>query len=265
MTMTGTRNRVATTASILAMSVLLGGCQLLGIGGQRTARADSAAVRAEPGDIGAAQLAEGRRLLKAGHTADAIESFMLAKAFPEHMPAAYNGLAVAYSRLGRTDLTERFFLTAVALAPQDDRYRSNLAVFYAQNPAQRGLDARLQVAALEQSAALEFAPVAPVQQALADIAPAAPESRVMRAGVVAVGRSIGMRRVSSREVTVGGSTAPSRVAAVGGPLPVVSYRQARKAVVEVGGKAPEATKVALADKPKDAVPAYPVRIELEAE
>ena len=264
--MAGLRNRVAATASVLAFSVMLGGCQMLGIGGHRSASSDAAIERAEPGDLGAAQLAEGRRLLKEGRTVDAIESFMLAKAFPQHAPAAFNGLAVAYSRLGRTDLTERFFLTAVALAPEDDRYRSNLAVFYAQNPAQRGLDARLQVAALQQ-AALELAPVAPVQQALADVPAPVAEPRVMRGGVVSVASSSTLRRVSSREVSVGGAAAPARVASVGGPLPVVTYRQPRKAVIEVGGKAPaeEAAKVALADKAKSAAPTYPVRIELEAD
>lgn len=261
--MAGLRNRVAATASVLAFSVMLGGCQMLGIGGHRSASSDAAIERAEPGDLGAAQLAEGRRLLKEGRTVDAIESFMLAKAFPAHMPAAYNGLAVAYSRLGRTDLTERFFLTAAALAPEDDRYRTNLALFYARHPATRGDDPRLQVAALQNSAALEFAPVAPVEQALADVGPVVNPVRAMRAGVVVASNTARLRRVSSREVTVGGTGDVARVAAVAGPLPVVSYRQPRKAVVEVGGKAPEpAAKVALADKPEKAS-AYPIRIELE--
>ena len=51
-----------------------------------------------------------------GRTLEAIDAFMIAKSFPEQAPAAFNGLAVAYSRLGRTDLTERFFQTAIALA-----------------------------------------------------------------------------------------------------------------------------------------------------
>jgi tetratricopeptide (TPR) repeat protein len=94
-----------------------------------------AAAPVLPKDIGEGYLADGRKALDRGEITAAVTAFRNAKLYPGHEAAAFNGLAIAYSRLGRTDLTERFFLEAVALAPDESRFRMNLARFYAQHPA----------------------------------------------------------------------------------------------------------------------------------
>ena len=69
----------------------------------------------------------GRQQLAQGQTGLAIESFRKALANAEPRAPALNGLAVAYSRLGRFDLAQRFFHEAIAADPQDVRYSENLA------------------------------------------------------------------------------------------------------------------------------------------
>lgn len=245
--MTRTRPSIAAILSVTATAFLLGGCQMLGIGGNRV---DSASVdRALPVDFGAAQLAEGRAALTAGRTADAIDSFMLAKAFPEHAPAALNGLAVAYSRIGRPDLTERFFQAAVALAPQDDRFRANLALFYIRNGVPRAAEPVLAMAPLQTET------VAPVIREVA--VAAAPRVRALGAGLTVERPGASVRRISAGEVTIG-HPAPTPASAA----PV------RRAVIEVGGSRPQAypVRVTLAPTITTSSPRrteYPIRIPLD--
>lgn len=248
------RKQAAFGALAGATALLLGGCQALGLGGGGMARASSGpALAAEPVDLGAEQLDAGRAALMGGHTIDAIESFMLAKAFPKHMPAAYNGLAVAYGRIGRTDLSERYFLTAVALAPDEDRYRSNLALFYTRNGQPKSA-----------GPAMAMAPVPPVGDSAAAaqpiaIAAPAPKVRSLAAGVTVRGPGTHLQRVSRGEVTIrsGGLAAP----------PVNTAAVPRRAVIEVGAARQPAypIRVTLAD-PKAAqaasAKAYPIRIPL---
>lgn len=93
-----------------------------------------ATTPAQPENFGASYLAEGRKALDRGEITAAVTAFRNAKLYPQHEAAAFNGLAVAYDRLGREDLTERFFRQAVALAPDEPRFRMNLARFYGRNP-----------------------------------------------------------------------------------------------------------------------------------
>lgn len=248
------RKQAALGASIAATALLLGGCQALGLGGGGMARASNgSALAAEPVDLGAEQLEAGRAALNGGHTIDAIEAFMLAKAFPKHMPAAYNGLAVAYGRIGRADLSERYFLTAVALAPDEDRYRSNLALFYTRNGQPKSA-----------GPAVAMAPMPPVGNSAAPARPdaaeaPAPKVRSLAAGVTVRGPDAHLQRVSRGEVAIRS----------GGPAAPVANTAAapRRAVIEVGAARRPAypVRVTLAD-PKAAkaasAEAYPIRIPL---
>jgi hypothetical protein len=75
-------------------------------------------------------LETGKTQLGAGLNSMALESFRGALRQSPDSAEAYNGLAIAYDRIGRADLAQRYFETAIAKAPQDARYRSNLAQLF---------------------------------------------------------------------------------------------------------------------------------------
>ncbi|WP_310474659.1 tetratricopeptide repeat protein [Sandarakinorhabdus sp.] len=64
-----------------------------------------------------AALAEGRSLLAAGNAAQAISAFRQALGQNSGSVAALNGIAIAYDRLGRIDLSRQHFEMALALEP----------------------------------------------------------------------------------------------------------------------------------------------------
>jgi tetratricopeptide (TPR) repeat protein len=71
-------------------------------------------------------LQRGRAQLAAGLEALAIESFRAEIRFnPDNMDA-YNGLAVAYGRIGRNDLAQRYFEIALAKDPLNVKVQANL-------------------------------------------------------------------------------------------------------------------------------------------
>jgi len=125
--MLGTKN----AAVVLLLAVpLIGGCQSV-FGGSRMARADQRAELATAqADYAAEQMALGRKALDDGQPGAAVSAFRNAKQMPEQAAAASNGLAIAYSQLGRQDLAERYFREALALAPGERRYQANLRRFY---------------------------------------------------------------------------------------------------------------------------------------
>lgn len=74
-------------------------------------------------------LAAGRRALADGQLGAAVAALRLARLDPACSAEATNALGVAYARLGRDDLAERYFREAVAMDPQDRRFGANLARF----------------------------------------------------------------------------------------------------------------------------------------
>jgi hypothetical protein len=78
----------------------------------------------------AEHLALGRQLLSAGILSRAVDEFRAAQRDPDTLADASNGLGVAYARLGRSDLAERYFRMATAMAPDNQRFAANLARLY---------------------------------------------------------------------------------------------------------------------------------------
>ncbi len=106
----------------------LSGCQgmlnTLGFNSSASSRPALANVIGEP------DLAAGQDALRAGNISNAIASFRLAMLDPESQADASNGLGIAYARLGRADLAERYFLQATEIAPKGEKYAANLMRFY---------------------------------------------------------------------------------------------------------------------------------------
>ena len=120
------RNTLILRVSAIALLVSLGGCQFLGklnlARGDKPDQQQSAAAKraAQP------SLTDGREHLRANRPGEAIDAFNLALVRGEDPAAAYNGLGVAYARLGRDDLAYRFFKKANASDPDNPVYASNL-------------------------------------------------------------------------------------------------------------------------------------------
>ena len=99
---------------------------------------------------GASMLQRGRAQLDAGLDALAIESFRAEIRFNPDQVDAYNGLAVAYGRIGRNDLAQRYFEMALAKDPMNERVQANIAKL----PGNEGLATR-QAPVLPIAASLE--------------------------------------------------------------------------------------------------------------
>ncbi|MGL5839171.1 MAG: tetratricopeptide repeat protein [Sphingorhabdus sp.] len=74
-------------------------------------------------------LARGKAHLALGQNALAISDFRAALRSTPDSATAYNGLGIAYDRIGRRDLAQLYFELAVANAPSDLKFSGNLARF----------------------------------------------------------------------------------------------------------------------------------------
>lgn len=105
------------------MSLMACGCAV-----QQNAAPEYRISASAPAAIdGASMLQRGRAQLDAGLEALAIESFRAEIRINPDNADAYNGLAVAYGRIGRTDLAQRYFETALANDPSNAKAQTNLA------------------------------------------------------------------------------------------------------------------------------------------
>ena len=224
--------------------VALAGCQ--GMPWQSAHRETAASSTPDMSSYFAQRLQDGRRHLAAFRLAAAIEAFRQASYHPDFAGEAYNGLGVAYDRLGRYDLAERFFRQAVTAAPEDPRFARNAARFDAAQLARAGT-AQVERLAVAAPASAEL-PAVTVQEDLR-----------LEELARAIGAEIGeqpaprMARVSEREVTIASREDwTSRAGAV---------QSARPAIVHVGpppSVLPEASDIQMAT---GAAP-YPVRVAL---
>jgi hypothetical protein len=176
---------------------ILSGCQWFG--GGKAELASSGITRDVAEDYGKEQLDAGRAALTAGRTSEAIDSFMVARLYAEHAAEAHNGLGVAYSQLGRDDLTEKFFRTAIALAPADERFQSNLARFYERNGISRAARLELMGGVAESLPTTTGEQVAHTPSEPRTV-PDASAPRTM----IANAPGSRLRRVSAQEVVIGG-------------------------------------------------------------
>lgn len=122
------------TLSLLLLAVAavpLGGCSLFGKTNSFAQKAEARQLKGE--DFAQARLTAGREALDKRHWAEAIMAFRDAQRTPRFAAQAHNGMGVAYAELGRADLAERYFLLAIAVAPEDRRFAANLSRLYAKN------------------------------------------------------------------------------------------------------------------------------------
>ncbi len=191
--------------------------------------------------FGAEELEQGRAALKAGYPARAIDLFRLAALNEEVAPDAFNGMAVAYTKLGRADLAERYFNTAITLDSSNPKYAANLARFYDSplGQSQRALAMRN----AEAKASLALAEKAAVSQGLID----APVP-VRKIGSVTLETPTPLRvtRTDRRELKLATSRS---VAENGSNLAAVSSRSsAKKAPSAIEDAVEEATAQAVSKK-----------------
>lgn len=127
---------------------------------------------------------DGRKALAADEYGLAIQQFQSALAAGETKAPALNGLGVAFAKLGRFDLAERYFQGAMAVAPEEARYRENLARLMTSPAYAMRHDAdRVQMAGLDPAAA---APAdAAAQPRMAGAAPAEPAAPAPRPALAA--------------------------------------------------------------------------------
>ena len=136
-------------AAPLAFAVIaLSGCQLFS--GNQSASVRASAAQPEVASYFAQLLQEGRMHLRANRPGAAIVAFRRASYDSASTAEAYNGLAIAYDRLGRYDVAEKFFVRAVEANPTDERFARNASRFET-----------VMLARQERAAATQFATAAP--------------------------------------------------------------------------------------------------------
>ena len=113
-------------AAVAVSAVLVAGCQSSPLAGWTFKKQDNSRLAANPTVDGLIVLEEGRQYLREGNISKAVASFQLARLDKSTAAAANNGLAVAYAKLGRPDIAERYFRTAAALDPAETKYVANL-------------------------------------------------------------------------------------------------------------------------------------------
>lgn len=230
------------TPSLLTITIMaasLTGCQLFDPRHGNSIR--SAQASPDMSSYFDQRLADGRRHLRAGRLAAAITAYRQASYSAEHAAAGYNGMAIAYDKLGRADLAHRYFDAALALAPEDASIARNLARFEERNPVFGSeIEQMLAIAPGELTAlTLDEEKL----QAIAGMT--APATAPAAAIPVADGRLV---RVGNRELRIRSREDwASRVTADGAERP---------AVVHVGQT--ERTRMAVEDASEN----YPVRVQL---
>ena len=250
----------ATTLMLVALATSLGGCKSFLQAFNFAPRSAAPAYA-----IGPADLEEGREHLRAGRIGNALAPLHRAAINPATSGDALNALGVAYSKLGRADLAERYFLAAIQRDGDNERYAANLSRFYASDLAQ---DARLLYAQREQAqeafaqfAANEPAPIpAPAPQTIErtvlsggethriTVERPEPSNRVQLASKLAVTGQPAADATPRIRVTGGALTAPSTVRS--SAISVNSKPAGYPVRVRIGSAAPSNAK------------GYPLRVSL---
>lgn len=134
------------TASISALTICgafaLSGCQLFDNSHLQASSHRHQDSRASNPAAQSLAIDEGRRHLRGNRYGMAIDAFNRGLAQGEDPAAAYNGLGVAYARIGRSDLAHRFFKKAVMSDPANPIYSRNLATLIVSPEYQLAMTAR---------------------------------------------------------------------------------------------------------------------------
>ncbi|MCA0910389.1 hypothetical protein [Qipengyuania gaetbuli] len=202
--------KVPATLAALAVVMPLSGCQSF-----LSAFDLGKHSRASQPVFGEADLEEGRRLLAEGQIGNALPALQRAALNRETAPEAANALGVAYARLGRGDLAERYFRAAVTLAPEETKFAANLDRFYASD---LGQDLRTLYAQREE-ARKAYTEFAKSDEAVRPDMPAEQERVVMSGG-------------QERRITLARGATSSRIA-LGAPQPLAAPERVRVSVAEV--------------------------------
>ncbi len=191
-------------------------------------RANQAAARLLS-PSGNSDLAMGRQALADGQYGTAIAALRFARLDPACSAEATNALGVAYARIGRDDLAERYFREALALAPDDRRFAANLARF-------------------EQAQAQRLASLAAAQAPAPVAAPVQPLKGNVRMVMSGPGRSVMITSASAPRAIRVANPVPVRTIQVTNGKPQLAaagpVRAAPLAHVTVTGPAPLAIRVA---------------------
>lgn len=119
--------KVSKTIGLAVVLMSVSGCQSIS---SFFAGNDRATVEVDDATSYFAQLIdEGRMHMRANRPGLAITAFRRASYHADYAGEAYNGMAVAYDSMGRHDLAERFFLSAIEAAPEDARFARNFSRF----------------------------------------------------------------------------------------------------------------------------------------
>lgn len=113
--------KFAAIAGITLAATALTGCQAINGSGL------SASGPVDMSEYFEQRLAMGRLHLSANRPTKAITAFRQAAYDPRYAGEAYNGMAIAFDRIGRADLASRYFAKAMELDPKDERFARNLA------------------------------------------------------------------------------------------------------------------------------------------
>lgn len=162
--------------------------------------------------------ADAKRQLALGNFALAVDGFRKAVRADPQSAAAYNGLAVAYDRIGRTDLSRDYYEQALALAPHDPDILHNLA---------RSLAARGEMPAAQAHAA----------------APAAPAARLRLERISTREIALVTRAVGNAWEVVGADDAP-RIAVADRPFFAKSHNGSLEIALDLPAAKPVATAAA---------------------
>jgi tetratricopeptide (TPR) repeat protein len=237
-------------------SSLLAGCQSfpfskLGFGKPRP----TATMPPVVDQTGLVVLGEGQEQLRRGNISAAVASFRVATLDPDSRAGANNGLGIAYAKLGRADLANRYFSTAALLDPANTKYAANLERL--ERKEYFAMRARDEARMAEATA--QTPPEAPATFAAAFGTPVTEHVSITKEPAASI------TRISRSEVRISGGAQASAATRMR-----VEYRQSKVAAgkqdlsEQAEGAEPEyPLRVAVVSKSKTIRPAYPVRIDLK--
>ncbi len=226
------------TMSLLAVSMTgLTACQSFPLTSWMFKRpAPATAAAAAPDSDALRALAEGRQAIRDNRLAAAVLPLKLALLDPATRPEASNALGVTYARMGREDLAEKYFKSAMAADPRDRRFADNLTRLRAEVLARKARAGEARLA--QQSADPRTGTFA---------MPAAPAGREDNGGSRLAGTA--ERRSRSEVFIASAGTASAPVATVAFATPAKGAEKA----------APAAARASSAAAPKPAAAPRPVR------